>query len=912
MCGKAIRRIAVSILVFAVLSSLAHANKGLAGFGVVAENESLILYLNEETVEVAVMNKNSGDIWYSNPHDREKKEIHTRGAAKARLNSQVVITYYVANRQYEMDSYNDCIIYGQHEIKPIPNGVRIHYNLGQMWQPEDYMPVIISEERFNQLILANIDKEKERAFLRDQYALFSLEKGYDSGDEISIHGVDLDQLLGDYGLKIDEPKFKTSDRRRLLQEYLVKVRDAKKYDGIGQVKTEEISSLFGTPTLMLKWNVKGWDKDTIVELARSAGYTPEDIAYDHMMYNITPPYPSVRNFDVAVEYLIDGPDLVVRVPKDSLTYPHKVFDPSVDKEVSYPMTSISLLSYFGAADGDAEGYIVVPDGSGALIYLNNGKEGALPYKRPVYGLDYAVMPIREYSSMLKEQIHLPVYGLKSGDKAFVAVIEEGDAMASIEAVVAGMRDSYNRVWATFDMLPSARVHLQERGARMDLRQLSINMYQARFTDSDIVIRYYFLSGDEASYSGMARSYQDYVVTKHNMHRIKDAAGLPLILEILGSMDKTKPVLGLPINVVEPLTTYQQANRILDDLVSQGIDDIKVRYLGWMKGGINHIFPTKVQLESKVGDERQLRELKEYLQRQEIELFPDVAFLRVKRNGLLDGFTVHRDSPRSLNRKNAFINQYNLASMQPISTKRIQLLSPGRLGGVAESFISDYGKLGISGLSLADLGKYLYSDFRLDPTLVVDRQQSIGIITGQAELMRDMGLDLLVEAGNAYMFPYAKYIVDAPMYSRGAELIDNSIPFYQMILSGYVGYCGSPANLADRGGQPYLLKALETGSLPYFAVAASPSSAVKHTDFNHLYSISYEDLRQHILEVYQQADEVIGDIWYKRIVEHEILAQDVYRTEYEDGTNVFVNYSAEDVMVGDLVIAAESYLVQRRW
>ena len=79
---------------------------------------------------------------------------------------------------------------------------------------------------------------------------------------------------------------------------------------------------------------------------------------------------------------------------------------------------------------------------------------------------------------------------------------------------------------------------------------------------------------------------------------------------------------------------------------------------------------------------------------------------------------------------------------------------------------------------------------------------------------------------------------APSYSRGFELIDVSVPFYQMVVSGYVAYAGEPYNLADRSGRYYLLKMLENGSLPYFAVSWETSSVVKHTDFDHFYSTYY--------------------------------------------------------------------------
>ena len=51
----------------------------------------------------------------------------------------------------------------------------------------------------------------------------------------------------------------------------------------------------------------------------------------------------------------------------------------------YPISAIQILPFFGAANLDQTGYIFIPDGSGALIDLNNGKEHYQPFSARVYG-----------------------------------------------------------------------------------------------------------------------------------------------------------------------------------------------------------------------------------------------------------------------------------------------------------------------------------------------------------------------------------------------------------------------------------------------------------------------------------------------------------------------------------------------
>jgi len=892
-------------------ASIAGASSIPSGFELVSENEYAELYVKMSTAEIAYRSKVDGSIWFSNPPDRATMETYSRGAAKDRLSAQLVISYYSINQKLEMDSYNDCVKYGQFQITPIPGGVRVDYELGKRWQDQDYVPQIISEERFNDLILANLESEKDRKFVRDQYILFTLEKDYVDPDPISIFGVDLEALLGPYGLKVDEPGLRPSDKRRVLQEYLVKVRDANGYTGLGEIKTEDIQGAFGKPALIQKWTLMQWDKDALVGYFKKAGYTPEDVQIDHEMFGIEPPWPDLRNFKISVEYTLDGSDLVVRIPAGSISYPSNVYDQRLKRVMSYPLTSINLLPYFGAANTNSQGYIFVPEGPGALIYLNNGKTKTDVYMRPVYGRDYSTMPVTEYTTALKGQIYLPVYGLKNGDNAFLAIIEEGEALAQVAAVVAGMRDSYNRVWALFDVIPNARVNLQSDDTHADLRhlrQLAIMMYQARHYLGDITVRYSFLSGENADYSGMARRYRQYLVDKYGLDRIETKEGLPLLLEIVGAYDRTKPVFGFPANVAQAATTYKQAEEIITDLLDSGIESVRVRYRGWLKGGVNHVYPERMVVEPEVGSMSDLRQFLSLAKDKGIDVFLDVGFLNVLRNSALDGFVTFRDASRFLSRKSAFISDHNLASYQVKEGTERPILSPRKLPSLVRSFLTDYTKLDIDGISLTFMGEQLNSDFRLDLEELVDRQQAKQIVVDQAKLMSDQGLDIMISGGNAYMLPYAKYIVNAPMYSVGIILLDAQVPFYHMVVSGHVVRAGSPANLSDITGRPYVLKMLETGCVPYFVVTHSPSSDMKNTRFDYLYSTGYSSIRDEILDLYNEVVQISADLWAQEIIDHEVIMPEVSKTVYEDGTTIIVNYRSTPVEVDGLVIPAEDYLV----
>ena len=105
--------VAAALLMILLLGTSVLAADHLSGFEIVAENEESELYFNAETVELAVRNKQTGHVWYTNHPERDAKETMTRGSSKDRLNSQIVITYYANNERFYMDSYNDAVLHGK-------------------------------------------------------------------------------------------------------------------------------------------------------------------------------------------------------------------------------------------------------------------------------------------------------------------------------------------------------------------------------------------------------------------------------------------------------------------------------------------------------------------------------------------------------------------------------------------------------------------------------------------------------------------------------------------------------------------------------------------------------------------------------------------------------------------------------
>src|SRR5690606_3548318 len=149
--------------------------------------------------------------------------------------------------------------------------------------------------------------------------------------------------------------------------------------------------------------------------------------------------PEVRAIDGGVEIVYSFPQaefsIPVRYTIEDDAFSAMIVTADIKQGSKYKLVNISLLPFFGAGDLKEDGYLFVPDGSGALIYFNNGKSSYRSYNERVYGGEAALdLPTK---AEVKQAIRLPVFGLKKGDQAYVAVIAQGEYQAGIVGDTSG-------------------------------------------------------------------------------------------------------------------------------------------------------------------------------------------------------------------------------------------------------------------------------------------------------------------------------------------------------------------------------------------------------------------------------------------------------------------------------------------
>lgn len=933
-------------LAFFPLSEIAMGSSPDA-WDLVAQNEAAALYIHPQTTEIAVKDLRSGKMWFSNPQDRSPQRS---------VGHELVVIRYDAPAapDRQMNSFDHSVKYGQFEISPLPNGVRVEYLFGQEYEAGQIgLPQMIRADRFEELILSRIVDVRTRSSLERYYTLVALEEPSEAEEVDSKEVQALEkQLFGEYilvshgedyqllkqeisalqaRLTAGEDSQDVRERLRKARSSMEKMRSdlvyglLEKFTGysIGGLETRtegyrhdvekpsDLSSadfqhLIGNPTYLLG-KVPPFIEKQLAEALLDMGYGVDALTYDHLKNRLDPPLANQVVFRIPIEYSLSGSDLIVRIPVGEIEYPKTVFtdytinfaatpgedfvtyDEAGGKE-SYPLTSIGLMRFFGAGNGSQEGYLFVPDGCGGLIYFNNGKSRSSLYGSPVYGPDPAI-PFTETTAYTKQVSRLPVFGIVHRDAGVLAIIEEGEALANIRADIARDSNPYNIAYAAFDVTPKASRRLDQH--------TQITVYQRRMYAGDIQVRYTFLGSDEADYSGLANRYREYLVDQGILSP-RTTADVPFFLEVTGAISAIRPVLGVPVQVSLPLTTISQVEELVGLLVEGGVTQPQVRYSGWLKGGIEHVYPSKVHLNQSLGTKGDLARLNNTITKLGGAFYPEVNFLEVYKTGPFDGFFAKRDATRAITGLVAQIHPYDPVLLQQDTTVGHYLLGPSQLVNVVDRFLEDYYRYDLTGISLSQFGSSVYSDFRGNEEKVVDRQETKEIVEEQLAKLAGSQKKVLIDGGNLFALPYVNGILQTPLWSTNYSLVDEEVPFFPMVVRGYVDYAGSPLNLSADWRRD-VLRAVECGSGIYFSWVYEHAEQIKGTRFAYLYDVSYEHWLEQALAIYQQMHEALQGLQGQPITEHSKLGSNVFRTSFANGDALIVNYNDMQVEVDGIVV-----------
>lgn len=597
--------------------------------------------------------------------------------------------------------------------------------------------------------------------------------------------------------------------------------------------------------------------------------------------------------EIPLEYRLEQDKLVVSIPVSGISEYGDCY-----------LYRVQLLRYMGAAHNTEDGYMVVPNGSGSLIYFNNGKTSADNYTQYVYDIDPMVSTYTTLENV--NSAKLPVFGICRTDRSMLVTVEDGATTALITASVSGSYNDYNYAYPTF-VLRNVDNLRNFGNSTTDVYVMEPNLY-----DINMQVSYAFPGEDYLGYAGLANYYRERLIAEGVLTPDKTGGDIPFYYDVIAGVKETAHFLGTQYLHTFSMTSFSQAKEIAETLSQDGITNQVMNLQGWFNGGYYHNAPHNIKVPLKLGGKSGLEKLEDALNGLGGRLYVDVAFQRVTFAD--NGFNYNAESSRYYGSGYvAAFGQVNPTTLRNTSgldyyETRYDLLSPKFLPRYVGKFAKKIKKYDVGGISLRDLGNVLTSDKKR--TELINREEALDVVLGQFELLKGTGKRLMTNEANAYSFAYSTDIINVPIKDNRYAIVDESIPFYEMVIHGCISYSTELLNYEDAEDMTgVILQMIETGASPHYVFTWKDSSEMKDTGLNRYYATTFEVWKGEAVEVYNRVNEALKHVSGAMIINHEILDGGVRKVTYDNGVIIYINYGSETQKVDGMEIPAMSYRME---
>lgn len=590
-----------------------------------------------------------------------------------------------------------------------------------------------------------------------------------------------------------------------------------------------------------------------------------------------------------IEYTLTNDGFEVTIPFES-----------IKEEGTVRLTSLKVLPFFHAVHKRTEGAVFVPDGSGALMISKEiHPQYFTEYSQPVYGPDHTFKT--ELGEVIsegffqafpnREFIALPVYGSYQEGTGFLAIITKGEESAYINATPSGIRNiPYYRSGNEFYYRKQDIMFIGSSG--------KIPFFQGKLIDGDRKVRFILLEDEDANYVGMAKTYRNYLIEKYDLEK-QFSKEAPLHIQMLGGILRDE-VLG---STFIDMTTFTQAQTIIDKYLQSGVKKLKITFKGWSKNGLYGNQPNHFPVEKKLGGEKDLKDLITYARSKGVDLSLDVNYVRPFHSG--KGFSKSRDTIRGIDREVMMSPNFHISSRINNHDENFYLLKPEKVYNHASKEIDKLIDLGANSIHLSYIGNLLYSD--LDPKHLATRNHTKEAWTSILERFNESFDQVSVDYGFAYTFGYIDVINNIPLDSSNFVYFDETIPFYQIVVHGLIPYTSHASNQRNDAKFEYL-RSIEYGAEPIFEITYQPTNQLLRTMAVNIISSHFDYWFERSLEEYKEYEKIHEQIAGQFIIDHKKVQSNVYKTTFENGAAVIVNYNRKPVAVEGYTIEAESYLL----
>ena len=731
----------------------------------------------------------------------------------------------------------------------------------------------------------------------------------------SITNNDQEESLGD--LRFYPYYIRSKNMRGVLLQYSYNLLYRTSEDSIGLYKEKDGNLVGGFVARNSDGTFVGEGENIERQL-----YSLEHAALDNERFNYTS-VTSLPIVQIGLQMILTDEGLKASIMKNSLVDTQNANESNVivvknetqEQKISdlnqlYVLYNTEVLPYMayvdntGLAVADAQkGSIIVPDGSGAIINFDNGKTdmGATAVNKPYYGRDEAFIS----KAVLEEtqDLMLGMYGfIKEKDEnheggAILAIVEKGGNQVSLFAQTKSKVSSANFI-ATLRLYEEVAIGAYTNKSKF-------NKWAATLTNSDLEFMYVFLGADKANYSDIAKAYRDYLVKRDEITAKDNTNDTVVNLNFLGAFEKYALFLGFKYKTPDTLTTFDQANNIVEELstgitvdgVNKRVNAFSVSYTGWTTEELQYQVGGSLKVSPKLGGKKGMQKFASNLASKGINFYPEVYITTTQGYDLAYGNLKY--SARSISNETAIKYQFDVSTQR--QNKKIahtNIINPSYYNSITDLMIKNYDKLGLgdnSGAFLVDLGNTSVGSYNKNSQIIYG-QDSIVLQLQCLAKMKEQGL-VKVKAPYDYAFKYVDFATDIPLTSTKLAIYDETIPFYQLVVSGLFDYTTEEINgTSNYGASWYGAKALESGANLNFQISATNPTVLLDTDYTYYYQAFYDNWKEAIVNTAKKIDD--SGINKGILTSHKLLDKDISHVTYtlkdNSGTiEIYVNATSKD-------------------
>ena len=572
----------------------------------------------------------------------------------------------------------------------------------------------------------------------------------------------------------------------------------------------------------------------------------------------------------AVEIKLDGERIVATVPAAD-----------IKEEGDFVIKSLNILPFFSAVSKDnaGDGYIVYPDGNGAISYFDKAE-----YKHAyTQAISLDIYDSLDLETTLEEDKEatalLPIYGIKNNNLGVMAAITKGSESARINVNMAVSNAEMPIHHADFEMVyrNEYKIFLSNiTGAVSGSETIGVKVDE-NLLPIDREITYFLLRDDKADYSGMANVYRDYLISNKLLSQSELADKMGLYLNMFMGTSKQSAI----INSFVSMTSFDYVEEISKDLLNSGVENLQVRLRGWAKGGYSSAAKS-YKPASELGGKKGLSSLAKLAS-------TDERF----------GLQLELDYIESAKNRYVAVKE----STMPITNEEENsyLLSPLRAQSLLDKAIKSVGKYKGVEIAFASAGERLYPDYSKSRKSNRSETMNLWSRIGENEKVT------AVQGGNLYMLASAKQLYDIPITCSMQQMTDEAIPWYSMIVSGSIPFT---TTFGNHSGDLELLKLkwIEYGSMPGFELTDKSPTNLLETDYNRLFTSQADKWGSKALEIYKEMSSSLKPVIGFAMVSHERLSDELVMLTYENGYRVIINYGQEEAEIFGQKVGAKDYVV----